>query len=311
MNSNNWYFVGLPIVLFNIAPAQAVDFNYSGATVHFPEIPGYCVLNESLEIDAALIKFLRDLQKPRNTLVTAFVDCEQLRAYKTGAAPSFSRHGNFLIQNDPKTGKPADMSRVKVKEYYASAARASTGAAFKDAISNEFSSKIEKSASEMGMELKLGKTNVAVLRLNEDALYMAMAENLKTTDNAIPVAGVFALQLVNGLSVSTNLYDRYENDQTYVVIDKQVQKIVAEINVKNRKSTVTIDQTASQTEERPHHIEATEAKLPASVMNQTLELPDPSPNFNWGRVAEKGVIGALVGGIIALIGALFRRKDKN
>ena len=52
-----------------------------------------------------------------------------------------------------------------------------------------------------------------------------------------------------------------------------------------------------------------------SVMASNTQPPQESPRsrgFNWGKIFEKGLIGAIVGGLFALIAgavAIFKRKD--
>jgi hypothetical protein len=56
-------------------------------------------------------------------------------------------------------------------------------------------------------------------------------------------------------------------------------------------------------------------KWAESVMASNIQPPQKSPSsrgFNWGKVFEKGVVGAIVGGLFALIAgaiAIFKKKD--
>lgn len=56
-------------------------------------------------------------------------------------------------------------------------------------------------------------------------------------------------------------------------------------------------------------------KWAENVMASNSQPPQKSPNgggFNWGKVFEKGLVGAIVGGLVALIAgavAIFRKKD--
>jgi hypothetical protein len=270
------------------------------ATLVLPLPEGLCALDPNQEVDAILLKTLKEMQAGISRVLLGGIACDDLVAARSGReVRSYVRNGAWLAPLQKGGGLTGPLGNM-TRERFAAELRANMNGRLADEINRRFAERSVESPS--GVALKVRTSGFALLDGPLDMLLMATAGNV-SVDQGTPhaAAGVSALTLLRGYGVSFNMYAANQGDPSYRWLQAEVERTVGHAIARNDSQLAPVPASPLSDPENPLPSFAQPLSSDASHQGQPL-LTD----VGWGRIAAKAAGGAILGIIVWGIGAALR-----
>ena len=287
-------YMGTLLVGFS---AQAGNFQIGSDEIKFEPGEGFCALNEEKsDFDRVMIDWQRKANADKNALIAIFANCARLAALRTGEGKKFGEYG--ILLSPYVKGQVQKLRGYSRKVFLKAMANAIGGGINFD--EGSLNARLNDSLDPL-LKREVGKIELTDTRLlglldkDDIALYTGIIMNVKMGKEKTVNAGVMAMTLVNEYMVQYSLYSEFIDKRTIVMLLDRQKRI--------SRTFVELNETLS------NHIK----ELPKKQSSSGSEYQFTS-GFNWGRIVEKGIAGAVIGGIFAAVVGLFglfRRRKKS
>lgn len=216
-----------------LAATLAFSFNASAALTNFPLPAGMCPLDEKVPEQALIVDYLRQANAGSNELLASFASCKELEAINQKKAISIRHYGSILRQSAATglTMERATYTAEMATTYQAAAdelAKAALTQA-RPAISNA------AKANDLESPIGTGVKSRGVLFRDPNMVIIGM-EQLNSFGSQVQyVASTAAMTLIDGASVSINLYAPLDKDafaQSTALLKPAVNRLIKENEAK-------------------------------------------------------------------------------
>lgn len=275
------------------AGASAADVSAGPEILKLDPPPGYCSLNEDDPTEALMLYYARQMQAGRNQLLAYWIYCSALDLFRRGESDNLSPYYLVLAQFQDGQVTRTGMSRAR---FLAELEKASHNGKFftpttEVEIRKRFDETLGAFAESVGSEFEVGDMRfLGQMDKDDIALYFGMIIGLTVDGQKNLTASVMAMTQVKQIGISINAYDDYAGQETFEVIKTRARELTYRIIAENEDLAAT---------------------MPAAPLSTGDPIPlRSSSTFDWAQILDKGLVGAVGGGIIgggvALFGALRR-----
>jgi len=291
-------------------PAAAVTVEWAGERFDLP-VPGrMCALLKTEPVDRELIESQERVQANENIVMLAFAACDELDDYRNVRRKTLGYFGFwFMMAPDGKPARtPSTTTRARFVKAMSSmvpvldldaTARMASGEAKAGEVSrlvpNETARTVLERTKREGAAVAMKA--MGQIHQTQDALYVA---GLSSVDGlGSDLAGVSALTLIGDRPFSLNVYKPYVDRKTY---DELLLTVTTMVDVVAGKLRPLDDVD-------PKDLFA-DIKVSGSGQRSSTEtyLTDDEffGRYDWEKVLRKGIVGAMVGGVFAVLFMVFR-----
>jgi hypothetical protein len=269
----------LPVVLVLAASGMPLSspraelFTFAERSVQLDMPRGWCRIDPKKPTDAPFFHSLEAMQQGRNQIVMVFADCQQLGAAHSGTLKGFLVNGAIMIPL--QGGMIAPVPSADRAQFAVEAAR-EFGTVDIDKMRGELRDAFSR-AGAAGIDVNSIKS-LGVLKKDELGIYPGFLMPVPPPSTIKTVMAINALTMINHLPVS-------------VVITRPADR------------AGTMDAMLAEEHEILRGLIAANASIEASAPKPTLA----ATGFDWNRMLQKGLIGAIVGAMIGAVGYAAKR----
>ncbi len=276
-----------------ISTAHAIVVEWSGERFDLP-VPGrMCPLSRSEPVDRQILEAQDRLNAGENIVLLAFAPCDELEEARTGRRQRLSQHGIWLLT--APDGKPAKVPSGTTRAEYA---RRLAGVVPKkdiDELVGTFGGRLAKEG--------ITSTTKAMgqIHQSDSGVFMGILMSAASNGPGPDIAGVTGFTLAGTRPVTFNIYREYVDRETF---DRLLMTASTMVDVLAGRLK-PIDDPKDVAPALPAGMVTVGAGAKSSTDDLFADIPR-SGAIDWSKVIDKGLAGALAGGVLAILIWIYR-----